>query len=76
MQLFLEIILFSENFVIYVKDRVLFSMVESNLWYIKAANKKVKGAKMIGFIKTCDQCSHKIKFGHFSVYSLDAEAAT
>ena len=65
MQLFLEIILFSENFVIYVKDRVPFSMVESNLWYIKTANKKVKEAKMIGFIKTCDQCPHKLSLATF-----------
>ena len=65
MQLFLEIILFSENFVIYVKDRVLFSMVESNLWYIKTANKKVKKVKMIGFIKTCDQCPHKLSLATF-----------
>ena len=40
-------------------------MFESKLWYSKTVNKNVKGAKMMGFIKTCDQYPHKFNFGHF-----------
>ena len=49
-------------------------MLESKLWYDKTVNKNVKGAKAMGFIKNCDQNSHKFNFGHFfsslSVISL------
>ena len=49
-------------------------MLESKLWYDKTVNKNVKGAKTMGFIKNCDQNSHKFSFGHFfsslSVISL------
>ena len=31
-----------------------FIMLESKLWYNKTENKNVKGAKKLGFIKTCD----------------------
>ena len=49
-------------------------MFESKSWYDKTANKNVKGAKAMGFIKNRDQNSHKFNFGHFfsslSVISL------
>ena len=42
-------------------------MLESKLWLKteKETKKKLKGAKMVGFIKTCEQYSHKFNFGHF-----------
>ena len=32
----------------------VFSMLDSKLWYKNTENKNVKGAKKLGFIKTCD----------------------
>ena len=38
-------------------------MLECKLWNSKAVTKTVKGAKVMGFIKTCDQYHHKCNFG-------------
>ena len=40
-------------------------MLESKLWHKKTETKKVNGAKMVGFNKTCCQYPHKFNFGHF-----------
>ena len=40
-------------------------MTESKLWHNKTEIKNVKLAKMVEFIKTCDQIPHKFNFGHF-----------
>ena len=52
-------------------------MLESDLWYRKTVNKNVKGAKMMGFLKACDQYPHKLYCGHlfsslrvFSFFSI------
>ena len=58
MQLFLQAILFRENFIGQVKELLLLSTPEPKLWYSKTVNKNVEGAKMMEFIKTCDQYPH------------------
>ena len=39
-------------------------MLEFTLWHNKTETKNAKAAKTVEFIKTCDQCSRKINFGH------------
>lgn len=55
MQLFLQTLIFKENLISYVKQLLLFSMLDSKLWYNKRVSKNVKGAKMMVFNKTCEQ---------------------
>ena len=38
-----------------VKEPSHFNMLESKLWHSETETKNVKGVKMVGFIKTCDQ---------------------
>ena len=40
-------------------------MFESKLWHKKTETKNVKVAKMVEFIKTCDQYSSKFNFWSF-----------
>ena len=40
-------------------------MRESRLWYNKTETKNAKVAKMVEFIKTCDQYRRKFNFHHF-----------
>ena len=40
-------------------------MLEFKLWYNKTETKNVKVAKMVEFIKTCDQYPRKFNFGQF-----------
>ena len=41
-----------------------FSRLESKLWHGKTETKNEKVAKMVEFIKTCDQYPRKFNFGH------------
>ena len=43
-----------------------FSMLDPELWHNKAESKNIKVAKMVEFIKTCDQYPRKFNFVHFS----------
>ena len=54
-------ILFSEN----VKEPSHFSILESKLWHNKTETKNVKVAKMVEFIKACNQYPRKFNFSHF-----------
>ena len=65
MELFLHTIIFSENFMSYVKEPTHFSMSEAKLWHNKAEAECVKVAKMVEFIKTCDQYPRRFNFGNF-----------
>ena len=47
--------LLSENFISQVKEPSHFIMLETKLWHNKTEIKNVKVAKMMEFIKTCDQ---------------------
>ena len=40
-------------------------MIESKLWHNKTEIENEKLAKMVEFIKTCDQIPYKFNFGHF-----------
>ena len=40
-------------------------MLEAKLWHNKTETKNVKVAKMMEFIKTCDQYPRRFHFGHF-----------
>ena len=52
--------------ILIVKLKSLYSSTCSNLNYdSKTETKNVKGAEMVGFIKTCDQYPHKFNVGHF-----------
>ena len=42
-----------------------FSMLDPELWHNKAESKNIKVAKMVEFIKTCDQYPRKFNFVHF-----------
>ena len=39
-------------------------MLESELWHNKTGTSNAKVAKMMEFIKTCDQYPRKFNFGH------------
>ena len=54
MQLFLQTILFSENFISYAKEPSHFSILEAKLWHSTTETRNVKVTKMMKFIKTCD----------------------
>ena len=45
-------------------------MLEAKLWYNKAEMKNVKVAKMVEFIKTCDQYPRRFNFGIFFNYIM------
>ena len=40
-------------------------MLEFNLWHNKTETKNVKVAKVVEFIKTCNQYPRRFTFGHF-----------
>ena len=40
-------------------------MLETKLWHNKIDTKNVKVAKMMEFIKTCDQYPHRFNFDNF-----------
>ena len=44
-------------------------MLEAKLWHSKTKTKNVKAAKMVVFIKTCDQYPSRFNFGNF-FYSI------
>ena len=54
--------LLSENFISQVKEPSHFSMLETKLWHNKTEIKNVKVAKMMEFIKTCDQYPCRFNF--------------
>ena len=52
--------------ILLVKDPSHFSMLVTKLWHGKTESKNVKAAKMVEFIKTCDQCPpRRFNFGNF-----------
>ena len=57
--------LFSENVISYLKQPSHFSMLESKLWHNKTEISSLNVAKMVEFIKTCDQYPVRFNFGHF-----------
>ena len=49
----------------YVKEPSHFSMLEAKLWHTKTETNNAKVARMVEFIKTCDQYPRKFNLGNF-----------
>ena len=58
-------IVFSENFISYVKEPSHFRILEAKLWHSKTETKNLKVTMMVEFIKICDQYARRFNVGNF-----------